>query len=116
MRDFTKYEVWQDGIDLAVKAYEITNDFPAEEKYGLVSQIRRASVSVPSNFAEGCSRSSEKDFKRFIEIALGSSFELKTQLIISEKLKFLKEEKLNKHLTDLDKNAKQLNALRNKLK
>ena len=116
MRDFTKYEVWNEGIALAVKAYELTSVFPDEEKFGLVSQIRRSSVSISSNFAEGCSRTSEKDFKRFIEIALGSSFEVKTQLIIAERLKYLKKELLDKFLADLEKNARQLNALRNKLK
>lgn len=86
MRDYTKYEVWVDGIEISVRIYEITNSFPEHEKYGITSQLRRASVSISSNIAEGCSRSSEKDFKRFVEIALGSAFEVKRQLIISNKL------------------------------
>ncbi|WP_424963005.1 four helix bundle protein [Ekhidna sp.] len=116
MRDFTKYEVWKDGIDLAVKTYELTNDFPSEEKFGLINQMRRAAVSMPSNFAEGCSRSSEKDFKRFVEISLGSGFELKTQTIIASRLKFLDLEQSESYLSELDKLSKQLNSLRNKLK
>lgn len=116
MRDFTKYEVWNDGIDHAVKVYNLTSNFPVEEKFGLTSQIRRAAVSIPSNFAEGCSRSSEKDFKRFIEFSLGSSFEVKTQLIIAKKLDFLEESKFEEFLSGLEKTSKQLNALRNKLK
>lgn len=116
MRDFTKYDVWNDGIDLAVKTYELTNGFPSEEKFGLTSQMRRAAVSIPSNFAEGCSRSSELEFKRFIEIALGSGFELKTQAIIASKLNFLQQPEMEELTLNLDKTSRQLNALRNKLK
>ena len=72
MRDFTKYEVWTDGIDLSVITYEITESFPDDEKFGISSQLRRAAISITSNFAEGCSRSSEKEFKRFVEIPLKS--------------------------------------------
>ncbi len=116
MRDFTKYEVWKEGIDLAVKTYEITNNFPSEEKFGLINQMRRAAVSIPSNFAEGCSRTTEKEFKRYIEISLGSGFELKTQTIIASRLKFLDLEKSEGYISELDKLSKQLNSLRNKLK
>ncbi|MFH6985188.1 four helix bundle protein [Marinoscillum sp. 108] len=115
MRDFTKYDVWNNAISLSVKIYSLTANYPGEEKYGLVSQLRRASVSVPSNFAEGCSRSSEKDFKRFIEIAIGSAFELKTQLVISNKLGHLSERDFSSVIDDLDIIAKQLNSFRNKL-
>ncbi len=116
MRDFTKYDIWRDGVDLAVEAYELTKNFPNKEKFGLTSQIRRAAISLPSNFAEGCSRSSEKDFKRFIEISIGSGFELKTQFIIASKLNFLKGNSSDKFVSLLDKLSKQLNSLRNKLK
>lgn len=116
MRDYTKYEVWNDGIEISVKIYNLTNSFPNEEKFGIVSQLRRASVSISSNIAEGCSRSSEKDFKRFVEIALGSAFEVKTQLIISGKLGFVSDENLKEIIESIDKLSKQLNALRNKLK
>ena len=88
MRDFTKYEVWVDGIEIAIEIYELTKGFPDDKKFGLIAQLRRASISISSNIAEGCSRSSEKDFKRFIETALGSAFEFKTPLIISFKLSF----------------------------
>jgi len=116
MRDFTKYDIWIEGIEFSVRIYALTGSFPDQEKFGLTSQLRRASVSISSNFAEGCSRSSEKEFKRFIEIALGSAFEVKTQLIISKKLGFVQEEDLNVLIDLLDKVSKQLNALRNKLK
>jgi four helix bundle protein len=69
----------------------VTQKFPSEEKFGLVSQLRRASVSIPSNIAEGNGRSSDKDYKRFVEMAYGSALELETQLIISVELNFIKE-------------------------
>lgn len=116
MRDFTKYDIWTDGIEISIQIYEITKLFPEGEKFGLVSQLRRASVSIPSNFAEGCSRSSEKDFKRFIEISLGSIFELKTQLSIAKRLEFIDLKDFKSILELIDKCGKQLNTLRNKLK
>ena len=116
MRDYTKYDIWNDGIEISIKIYELTKSFPDEEKFGLTSQIRRASISISSNFAEGCSRTSEKDFKRFIEIALGSIFELKTQLTIANKLKFIQSKELEDMMELIDKCGKQLNTLRNKLK
>ncbi len=88
MRNFKELKIWQKGLDIVVKAYKLTGYFPKEEKYGITSQITRASVSIPSNIAEGSSRSSEKDYNRFIEISLGSSFELETQLLISQALSF----------------------------
>jgi four helix bundle protein len=83
MRDFRKFEIWNQGMDLSVKVYEIVKQLPKEELYGLRSQITRAVVSIPSNIAEGCSRGSEKDFKRFLEISLGSAFELETGLVLA---------------------------------
>src|SRR5262245_46345730 len=86
MRNFKELKIWQKGIDLAVKTYRFTDTFPKEDKYALVQQMTRASVSIPSNIAEGSSRKSEKDYGRFIELSLGSAFELETQVIIAEKL------------------------------
>lgn len=88
MIDFIKYEVWQLAIDLAVKVYQTTKTFPEGEKFGLTSQLRRAVISISSNIAESASRSSDKEFKRFIEIAIGSLFDIKSQLIVSHKLIF----------------------------
>ncbi|WP_258102689.1 four helix bundle protein [Marinoscillum sp. MHG1-6] len=116
MRDYTKYEIWNDGIEICTLIYGLTNSFPVEEKFGLISQLRRASVSISSNFAEGCSRTSEKDFKRFIEIALGSCFEVRTQLEIAVKLKFIHTDSLEVLMSRLEKTSKQLNSLRNKIK
>jgi four helix bundle protein len=86
MRNFKELRIWQKGIDIAVKTFQLTDTFPKEDKYGICHQMSRSGVSISSNIAEGSSRRSEKDYARFIEIALGSSFELETQLIISEKL------------------------------
>lgn len=86
MRNFKELKIWQKGIDIAIKTYQFTDTFPKEDKYAIVQQMTRASVSIPSNIAEGSSRKSEKDYLRFIELSLGSAFELETQIIIAEKL------------------------------
>ncbi|HEY0066435.1 MAG TPA: four helix bundle protein [Flavisolibacter sp.] len=78
MKNFKQLRVWQNGMKIAVNAFRLVQTFPKEERFGLASQITRAGVSIPSNIAEGSSRSSEKDYCRFIEISLGSSFELDT--------------------------------------
>ena len=92
MRNFRELEIWKDSIKLVKKVYILTSVLPKTEKYGLVSQMNRCSVSIPSNIAEGCSRDSQKDFVRFLYIALGSAFELETQLEICIELGFLKSE------------------------
>lgn len=83
MKNFKELRIWQKGIEIAVKSYKATETFPEQEKFGITSQITRAGVSIPSNIAEGSSRKSVKDYARFIEISLGSSFELETQLLIA---------------------------------
>ncbi len=77
MRNFRNFKIWEEGIAIVTQVYKLSKSLPSEEKYGLRSQICRSAVSIPSNIAEGCSRNSETDFKRFLEIALGSSFEWK---------------------------------------
>ncbi len=90
--DYKELDAWKESMKLVKLVYEITQNFPDEEKYGLVSQLRRASVSIPSNIAEGCSRSSNKEYKRFVEISLGSILELETQLIIATQLNMIQKE------------------------
>lgn len=92
MRPHKKLEVWKKSIDFVTKIYKMTESFPDNEKFGLISQIRRSAVSIPSNISEGAARSSKKEFMQFLSIAQGSTSELETQLIISSNLGYLKNE------------------------
>lgn len=85
-------DVWRKLMDFVTKLYKTTAVFPKEEMYGLSSQMRRAAVSIPSNIAEGAARKSNKEFIQFLHIALGSTVEIETQLIVSKNLKFIDEE------------------------
>ena len=87
--NFKELKVWQKAVDLAVWVYNETQNFPTEEKFGLVSQMRRSSVSISSNIAEGAGRTTNKDFSKFLDHSIGSSNELFTQMIISEKVGLL---------------------------
>lgn len=116
MRNFRELTIWNQGIDLAVKVYEVSKQLPKEELYGLRSQITRAVVSIPSNIAEGCSRESERDFKRFLEISLGSAFELETHLVVAEKLGFIETQSIQDVLQDLNREQKQVNSLISRIK
>ena len=82
-------DVWKKSVDFVTEIYNISRAFPQEEQYGLTSQIRRAAVSIPSNIAEGAARGSDKDFIRFLYIAIGSLVEVETQLIIAKNLHFI---------------------------
>jgi four helix bundle protein len=95
MKNFKNLNVWRKGIDLVVNVYKKSKQFPKEEIYGLTSQIKRSAISIPSNIAEGSGRNSDKDFNRFLDISLGSSFELETQLIIAHELEFLSDNDFN---------------------
>ena len=102
MRNFREYEIWQKAILFAKLIYQITEKFPSTEKYGLCSQMQRASVSIASNISERASRNSEIDFARFLEISLGSAFELETQLIIATELKYIGEDQSKKALSEIN--------------
>ena len=102
MHRFKDLEIWKQSRVMCTDIYNITSSFPDGEKFGLTNQLRRAAVSIPSNIAEGASRSSGKDFSRFLEIAIGSAYEVETQLLISCDLGFIKEEHLNTTLVKLD--------------
>ena len=116
VKNFKALTIWQKGIEIAAKSYRFTSSFPSSEKFGLISQINRAAVSIASNIAEGSSRSSEKDYHRFIEIALGSAFEMETQLLISQSLNYGLSELRNEILKDLDGEQKMLISFAKKLK
>lgn len=104
MHHFKELQIWQRSMKLVKKVYDLTSLFPNEEKYGIVSQIRRCAVSIPSNIAEGAGRRTEKDFAKFLSISLGSQFELETQLILSKDLGFISE-------TSLDSGSSELNEI-----
>ena len=94
MHKFEKLTIWQKAMDLAVEVYKATEDYPSEEKYGLKSQMRRCSVSIPSNIAEGSGRNSNPQFVQFLGIANGSTSELITQTFLSERLGLLETKKM----------------------
>jgi len=108
MKNFKELKVWQKGLDIAVKSFKLTESFPREERFGLSAQITKAAVSIPSNIAEGSSRSSEKDYKRFLEIALGSGFELETQLLIAEAVSFGQKNMRDTILQAIDEEQKMI--------
>ncbi|MBU3660082.1 MAG: four helix bundle protein [Flavobacteriales bacterium] len=84
--NFREIKIWQEALVLVKEVYAFTSNLPKEEKYGITSQINRSAVSIPSNIAEGSGRTSNKEFIRFLEIAISSSYELETQLILSEQI------------------------------
>lgn len=116
MRNFRTMKMWNDAVDLSVLTYKYTKQFPIDERFGLVSQMNRAAVSVSSNIAEGCSRSSEIEFKRFLEIAMGSIFELETQFILANKLMFIDKADLELVVLEIHQLQKQINGLISKIK
>jgi len=89
MHNFRKLDIWLKSMDLVVEIYQLTNTFPNHEKFGLSSQMNRSAVSIPSNIAEGSAKSSNKDFARFLEMSIGSSYELETELTIASKLNYI---------------------------
>jgi len=103
--------VWKKGIELVKSIYLITNSFPKSEQFGLISQMRRCVVSIPSNIAEGCGRNSDKELIYFLNIALGSSSELETLIIISNELNFLKDVKATECLNLLNEIIKMITSL-----
>jgi len=115
MRNFKELKIWQKGFDIAINCFKLTEDFPSEQKFALTSQINRSGVSIPSNIAEGSSRSSEKDYNRFLEISLGSCFELETQLLISQAIKYGDDTVRNKILANIDEEEKMIMSFMNKL-
>lgn len=106
MRNFKELKIWQKGFEIAIETYKLTETFPTTEKFGLTQQATRSAISIPSNIAEGSSRFSEKDYKRFIEISLGSSFELETQLLIAKAVNFGNTDILNSVLSKIDEEQK----------
>jgi len=86
MKNYKELKVWKLGMQIASKTYKLVDQLPSEERFGLRSQMTRAAVSIPSNIAEGSARGADKSYKQFLEFALGSTFELETQLLVVEEL------------------------------
>lgn len=108
--------VWQKSILLVKAVYEITKTFPESEMYGLISQMRRCAISIPSNIAEGYGRKSSKEFAQFYAIAYGSALELETQVIIAIELKFVSDKEIATTLSLLDEILRMLNSLTRKMR
>ena len=115
MFNFEKLDVWQKAIDFADLIYNETRRFPAEERFGLTNQLRRAAVSISSNIAEGSSRSSKTDFARFTEIAAGSVFEEVSQAFIARRQSFLNEQQFRGIYGNAEELSRMLSGLRKSL-
>ena len=110
MRNFRELRIWQKGMEIVMGVYRLAPLLPPDERFGLKTQIQRAAVSIPSNIAEGCSRSSEQEFRRFLEIAIGSAYELETQLTISLHLNLMSKETVDPILSLITQEQKILNS------
>jgi four helix bundle protein len=115
MKNYKHLIIWQRGIEIVKKAYDISKKFPKEEKYGLISQITRAAVSIPANIAEGSSRESAKDYARFLQHALGSAFEVQTYLDIAEHLEWLSKQETEEVQILLEEEIKMVHRFIKKL-
>ncbi len=111
MRDFRKLHVWSDARSLVKQVYLLTNQLPQTEKFGLVSQMNRCAVSIPANIAEGSAKDSQKDFVRFLQISLGSAYELETHIILCNDLEFIQNDKSSIIIEKIQQLQKQISAL-----
>jgi four helix bundle protein len=111
MQDFRTLEVWQKAHQVTLAAYRVTKAFPADERFGLTSQIRRAASSVPANIAEGCGRRGDAEFHRFLQIAMGSASELEYHLLLSRDLAYLKAADHEQLTSDLTRVKRMLSSL-----
>ena len=111
MKDFRQLKVWEKSHQLALAIYKATKEFPKEELYGLTSQIRCASMSIPTNIAEGCGRNTDAEFARFMQIAMGSASETEYQLLLAHDLVFLNKEQYDKLNPDVTEVKRMLTSL-----
>lgn len=115
LMDYKKLRIWKEGIQLCKEIYLITQNFPSSEKFGLISQMNRSVISVPSNIAEGYGRNSAQELKRFCNISRGSLNELETQLFIAQELKYIKKESTEKIFGDINSLMKQIRSFQQKV-
>jgi len=116
MRNYRDLRVWDEAHHLTLAVYRVTAAFPKEERFGLTSQIRRASVSIAANLAEGCGRRSDGEMGRFVQIAMGSTAELSYHLLLSKDLGFVRKEEYGDLNAKVERVAKMLSALSGKLR
>lgn len=115
-RNFREYKVWQEAVDFASFVYEVTGKMPWFEKKGLCDQLQRAAVSISSNIAEGAARPTDSDFAHFLDFALGSAFEVETQLTIANNVGYLDEEQFKQLQSIVSSIERQLNGLLNSIR
>ena len=115
MHNFKQLQVWKKSMELVKSVYPLTEFFPKLEKFGLISQMQRAVVSVPANIAEGSAKSSDKDFCRFLEIATGSLFELETLVLLATDLNYLDTQVSEKIQTEINEIQKMIYGFKQKL-
>tara|TARA_R110002050_G_scaffold25220_4_gene67298 strand:+ start:522 stop:875 length:354 start_codon:yes stop_codon:yes gene_type:complete len=108
MHRYKDLKFWQKSMDMAQMVFEITSEFPTNERYGLTAQLRRAAVSVPSNIAEGAGRGTNADFNRFLDIANGSLNEIETQFLLSERFDLISKDKLETVRSEVDQIQKMI--------
>jgi four helix bundle protein len=116
MRDFRQLRVWENSHALVLRIYQITKKFPKEELYSLTSQIRRSSSSIPTNIAEGCGRGSNKEYAQFLQIAVGSSYELEYQILLAKDLNYIDGTIFDEFNAELQSLQRQLAALLQKVR
>jgi four helix bundle protein len=116
MRNFREYDIWKTAMQIAKETYTLTKTFPEDEKFGLISQVRRAAVSIPANIAEGAGRKTQKEFAQYLHISQGSAFELETHLLLSLELNYIHDKDLEIIIEPLHKLQKQITHLIEKLK
>ena len=116
MNKFQELNVWKKSIDLVKEIYEVVAQLPVEEKFGLIPQIKRSAVSIPSNIAEGAGRNSNKEFIHFLSIATGSSYELQTQFILIKEFDMINDKSFDKIDERIQEIQKMIYGLQNHLK
>jgi four helix bundle protein len=116
MKHYQELNVWRQGIELVKISFALAKKLPIDEKFGVISQLTRAAVSIPANIAEGSGRNSDKDYARFVQIALGSAFELQTYFVITKEMKWLQGKDIEFASQLLEQEIKMIHAFLKKLK
>jgi four helix bundle protein len=116
MKNYKELNVWKKGIEIVKVTYQLSKSFPSEEKFGLVSQMTRSAVSISANIAEGSSRNSDKDYARFLQIALGSAFELQTYFVIGKEMGWISLSEFEVSDKLLEEEIKMIHAFLKQLK